>query len=123
MTDTGGWDLTRAYTENDGVRCLQRDDGSIYVVYENNPLNPSQMRALAEYLVQVATEMEQPKFKVGDRVGVVGVELLEGEQGEVVGVYTKENNPTSICVRLDDNEMGLGLLWFKENELWKVDEA
>jgi hypothetical protein len=57
MSNTGGWSLTEDYAD-EGTLCLQRDDGGWDIVYNNNPLNPSQMRALAEHLISKANEME-----------------------------------------------------------------
>lgn len=58
MNDTGGWSLTKDYA-NEGTLCLQAEEyGNLDIVYNENPLTPPQMRALAEHLISKANEME-----------------------------------------------------------------
>lgn len=58
MTDMGGWSLTEAYAKP-GTLCLQAEEmRDLDIVYSDNPLTPSQMRALGEHLIRAANEME-----------------------------------------------------------------
>ncbi|WP_329168334.1 hypothetical protein OG709_29990 [Streptomyces sp. NBC_01267] len=54
--DTGGWGLTSSYSDP-GTLCLYADEGGMDIVYNDNPLTVSQLRALANVLNQAAADL------------------------------------------------------------------
>jgi hypothetical protein len=58
MSDTGGWSVDSDFAP-EGMRCLQGDEGRYDVVYEGRPLNPDQMEALANLLLETSAAMRR----------------------------------------------------------------
>jgi hypothetical protein len=54
---TGGWYLSADHVRP-GFRCLVQEEPDIDVAHNDNPLNPDQMRALADQLRDEADEMD-----------------------------------------------------------------